>query len=68
MAKTPQTLAHDRLDSEALQHAWEGLTTALLRQGYGYLWMKHFVDTEFNRLIQDPVLRKRMGVEPAHSD
>lgn len=58
-----RSLELDQQDNDALQAAWEQLTTALLRKGFGYLWMKHFVDSRFNELIADPMLRLRMGVE-----
>lgn len=51
-------------DDEILQAAWEQLTVLTLRRGFGYLWMKHFIATEFDKLCADPVMRKKIGVEP----
>ena len=51
-------------DDEILQAAWERLTILTLRQGFGVLWMKHFIATEFDKLCADPAMRKKIGVEP----
>jgi hypothetical protein len=52
-------------DDEILQAAWEQLTILTLRKGFGHLWMHHFVSTEFGKLCADPVMRAKIGVEPA---
>lgn len=51
-------------DDEILQKAWEQLTILTLRQGFGRLWMEHFIADEFDKLCADPVMRARIGVEP----
>jgi hypothetical protein len=58
----------DEADNEALQKAWEQLTILIMRQGFGVLWMHHFIATEFDKLCADPVMRARIGVEPATAD
>lgn len=51
-------------DDKILQQAWESLTVLILRQGFGVLWMHHFIATEFDKLCADPEMRKKIGVEP----
>lgn len=50
-------------DDEILQKAWEQLTVLTLRKGFGYLWMHHFIDDEFDKLCADPVMRAKIGVK-----
>jgi hypothetical protein len=52
-------------DDEILQAAWEQLTILIMRQGFGVLWMRHFIAEEFDKLCADPVMRVKIGVEPA---
>lgn len=46
-----------------LQCAWERLTAMMLRRGYAQIYMRHFIMTEFDKLVADPVMRARIGVE-----
>jgi hypothetical protein len=46
-----------------LQWSWERLTVLLLRRGYAEIYMRHFLATEFSKLCDDPVMRKRIGVD-----
>lgn len=59
------TIDHDAADDDALQKAWENLTVLIMRKGFGVLWMRHFIADEFDKLCADPVMRARIGVEPA---
>jgi hypothetical protein len=59
------TQRRDAGDDEALQKAWEQLTILIMRKGFGVLWMRHFIADEFDKLCADPVMRTRIGVEPA---
>lgn len=46
-----------------MRWVWERLTVTMLRQGYGELYMRHFLATEFSKLCDDPVMAKKIGVE-----
>lgn len=50
-------------DNKVLQKTWEQLTIFMLRKGFGVLWMLHFVTTQFDKLCEDDIMRKRIGVE-----
>lgn len=43
--------------------AWERLTVHMLRNGWAYLYMKHFLATEFDKICKDPVLAAKCGIE-----
>ncbi len=51
------------MTNKILQFVWERLTEAMIRRGFGAIWMQYHINYTVRKICQDPEAAKRAGFE-----